>query len=154
MPLIKSASDKAFKQNVRTEMHAHPGRRAQNLAIAYSMQRRKKHAYGGATGNGVYADGFEGYAEGGQTTSSTSNPNSPSSMGVPTGVLSAMNIGKKAHGGKVHEDEAEDKKLIHKEMAKTCKKCGYAEGGEVKHRAVHAFHGGDESLDSGLEQHV
>lgn len=49
MPLKKSASKKAFSENVRTEMHhGHP--QDQSLAIAYSVQRkarRKKHAEGG-----------------------------------------------------------------------------------------------------------
>lgn len=44
MPLIKSASKKAFQKNVETEMKANPGKanRAQNLAIAYSTQRQAK----------------------------------------------------------------------------------------------------------------
>jgi hypothetical protein len=50
MPLIKRKSQKAFKQNVKTEMEAHPEpkERAKNLAIAYSVQRRAKKAEGGA----------------------------------------------------------------------------------------------------------
>jgi len=53
MPLIQSKSKKAFEKNVKTEMDAHPSKekRAQNLAIAYSVQRRnarKKKALGGA----------------------------------------------------------------------------------------------------------
>jgi hypothetical protein len=45
MPLIKKASKKAFEHNVRAEMEAHPDKRAQDLAIAYSVQRKakKKH---------------------------------------------------------------------------------------------------------------
>lgn len=44
MPLIKKPSKSAFKKNVETEMDANPGKdnRAQNLAIAYSVQRRAK----------------------------------------------------------------------------------------------------------------
>lgn len=54
MPLMQSASKKAFKKNVETEMDANPGKakRAQNLAIAYSVQKKnkpkKKMAEGGA----------------------------------------------------------------------------------------------------------
>lgn len=54
MPLIKSKSKRAFEQNVETEMKAHPeaSKRAQNLAIAYSVKRKaqakKKMAEGGA----------------------------------------------------------------------------------------------------------
>lgn len=52
MPLVKSGSDKAFQQNVRTEMDSNPekSKRAQNLAIAYAVKRRfakKKMAMGG-----------------------------------------------------------------------------------------------------------
>lgn len=52
MPLVKSASKKALKENIETEMEEHPGKenRAQNLAIAYNMKRqaRKKMADGGS----------------------------------------------------------------------------------------------------------
>lgn len=41
MPLIKSKSKKAFKQNVRTEMRAGEPRK-QALAIAYSVKRKAK----------------------------------------------------------------------------------------------------------------
>lgn len=46
MPLVKGKSEKAFKQNVRTEMHAGKPLK-QSLAIAYSMKKRKKMAEGG-----------------------------------------------------------------------------------------------------------
>src|ERR1700685_1284216 len=50
MPLIKSAKKSAFKKNVETEMEAHPNKRKQDLAIAFSVQRqakKKKMAEGG-----------------------------------------------------------------------------------------------------------
>ena len=47
MPLMHGKSKKAFEHNVRTEMEEHPGRRAQNLAIAYAMKRKSKKAHGG-----------------------------------------------------------------------------------------------------------
>jgi hypothetical protein len=50
MPLMHGKSKKAFEHNVETEMNAHPGRRAENLAIAYSVKRKaqkKKMAEGG-----------------------------------------------------------------------------------------------------------
>jgi hypothetical protein len=53
---MQGKSKKAFEHNVETEMDAHPGNRAQNLAIAYAIQRRakkKEMAMGG------YADGGE-----------------------------------------------------------------------------------------------
>ncbi len=45
MPLIQSSSKKALKSNIETEMEAHPSKkhRAQDLAIAYSTQRRNMH---------------------------------------------------------------------------------------------------------------
>lgn len=46
MPLAKGKSEKAFKQNVRTEMHAGKSQK-QSLAIAYAMKRRQKMAKGG-----------------------------------------------------------------------------------------------------------
>lgn len=54
MPLIQSPKKKALEKNIKIEMDAHPGKehRAQNLAIAYSVQRKnkgkKKMAEGGA----------------------------------------------------------------------------------------------------------
>lgn len=43
MPLIQSASKKAFKKNVETEMKDNPGNRAKDLAISYETQRRNMH---------------------------------------------------------------------------------------------------------------
>lgn len=61
MPLIKGKSEKAFKQNVRTEMHAGKPQK-QSLAIAYAMKRKaQKMAKGGMMqGSGhdrSYSDG-------------------------------------------------------------------------------------------------
>jgi hypothetical protein len=50
MPLIQSPKKKALQENIKTEMDANPGKknRAQNLAIAYSTQRRnRKNMAGG-----------------------------------------------------------------------------------------------------------
>lgn len=50
MPLMHKESKKAFQHNVKEEMDAHPGRSAQDLAIAYAIQKkaRKEHeAQGG-----------------------------------------------------------------------------------------------------------
>lgn len=65
MPLLKGKSQKAFVHNVKTEMKEHPGRRAQNLAIAYSMKRKSK-----ARGGDCYADGGETYPWKGANSSS------------------------------------------------------------------------------------
>lgn len=53
MPLIKSGSKKALKKNIEVEMEAHPAKkdRKQDLAIAFSVQRKnkaKKMAEGGS----------------------------------------------------------------------------------------------------------
>lgn len=59
MPLIKSASKRALNKNIETEMTENPSPkdRAQNLAIAYSMQRRNKGAKKKmAQGGGVAED--------------------------------------------------------------------------------------------------
>ncbi len=43
MPLIKSSSKEALQKNIETEMRANPDPkdRAQNIAIAYAIKRRK-----------------------------------------------------------------------------------------------------------------
>jgi hypothetical protein len=45
MPLIQGKSKKSLQKNIKTEMEAHPGKehRAQDLAIAYSVQRKNMH---------------------------------------------------------------------------------------------------------------
>lgn len=51
MPLIKRSSKKALQENIKTEMDANPDKKkqAQNLAIAYNVQRkaRAKHMAAG-----------------------------------------------------------------------------------------------------------
>ena len=64
MPLKQSSSPKAFKSNVRTEMHAGKPQK-QALAIAYSTMRanrKKKMAKGGYADDGT-GTGYGGYAE-------------------------------------------------------------------------------------------
>jgi hypothetical protein len=46
MPLMNSKSNNAFKSNLKAEMHAGKPQK-QALAIAYSVKRRAKKAYGG-----------------------------------------------------------------------------------------------------------
>lgn len=53
MPLIKGKSDRAFSQNVRTEMH-HGKPQDQSLAIAYNMKRKAQKM---ASGGDCYAHG-------------------------------------------------------------------------------------------------
>lgn len=54
MPLIQSDKKKDLQKNIKTEMEANPGKknRAQNLAIAYSTQRRNRKAKGGVVSFG------------------------------------------------------------------------------------------------------
>ena len=47
MPLIKSKSDKAFKSNIKAEMHAGKPQK-QAVAIAYATKRAAKKAIGGS----------------------------------------------------------------------------------------------------------
>lgn len=52
MPLIHSGSKKALKKNIEVEMEAHPDKKKQDLAIAYSVQRHaKKMSSGGEVQN-------------------------------------------------------------------------------------------------------
>ena len=52
MPLIKSKSDKAFKENIRTEVKAgKPVKQA--VAIAYSVKRSAKKKIGGQTKHSI-----------------------------------------------------------------------------------------------------
>lgn len=46
MPLIKSKSEKAFKENIKAEIHAGKPQK-QAVAIAYAMKRKAKKASGG-----------------------------------------------------------------------------------------------------------
>lgn len=46
MPLVKSKSDKAFKENIKTEIEAGKPQK-QAVAIAYSVKRAAKKAKGG-----------------------------------------------------------------------------------------------------------
>lgn len=58
MPLIHGKSDRAFSQNVRTEMEAGKPQK-QSLAIAYRLKRKAEHqkmAEGGPVEGGVHAD--------------------------------------------------------------------------------------------------
>lgn len=69
MPLIQSPKKKALEQNIKTEMDENPGKknRAQNLAVAYSTQRRNRKAKGGVVSFGAdrhpHSTGM--YAQGG-----------------------------------------------------------------------------------------
>jgi len=61
MPLMHGKSEKAFKHNVRTEMH-HGKPQKQSLAIAYAMKRKSKKAHGGYI-SGHERDEAERYRE-------------------------------------------------------------------------------------------
>ena len=77
MPLIKSRSPKAFKENIKAEMAA--GRpQKQAVAIAYDVQRRAKKADGGGLYANIHAK-RERIAEG-----SGEKMRKPGSPGAPT----------------------------------------------------------------------
>lgn len=133
MPLIKSASKKALKENIKTEMDANPGKkdRAQNLAIAYNIQRKAK---------------AKKMADGGMASPSPSPESSPSpsvdldfadKMGKAMGGKGAVN---KAKGGmieksdKAHASEDTDEhyeSIADAILAKKRKAKMMAEGGQV-----------------------
>jgi hypothetical protein len=86
MPLIHSKKPSAFKQNIRTEMHAGKPQK-QAVAIAYSEQRRaehKKHAHGGEIEDCSMCNGGK-YDEGGE-------------IGDPDKLASAQDSMRKAFG--------------------------------------------------------
>lgn len=96
MPLIRSQSKKAFKDNIETEMKAHPEKKDQNLAIAYSIQRqakRKKMASGGGTS---VAD-IEKYADGGMVDEQHDS--------IADAIMSRR---KAAPKDELHDDDASD----------------------------------------------
>jgi len=55
MPLIKSKSDKAFKSNIKAEIHAGKPQK-QAVAIAYNVKRSAKKAAGGSMHDDVAMD--------------------------------------------------------------------------------------------------
>jgi hypothetical protein len=119
MPLIQSPSKKAFQKNVKTEMEANPSKkdRAQNLAIAYGVQRKNRKAKGGVVSFGPdrHPHSTGRYAEGGMAE-------------MPEPVI--QTIGKELY---LDEDEkASDKEASrdHKDMYRVGDK-SYAEGGSV-----------------------
>lgn len=67
MPLIQSKSKKALEHNIEVEMKAHPSKkkRDQNLAIAFSVQRKNKKKYANGGQIGLDAMKKENYAAGG-----------------------------------------------------------------------------------------
>lgn len=61
MPLIQSPKKSALEKNVKTEMDGNPGKknRAQNLAIAYSVQRKNRNKDRDKKANGGEVQGFK-----------------------------------------------------------------------------------------------
>ncbi len=112
MPLIKSKSKQAFKKNVETEMKENPGKRAQNLAIAYSVKRQA------AKKKKMMADGGSVDAPKPQPTptpSSTPDPNSDTGK-----AFSSIRGAFKAKGGLIKHPRSKIKM--------------YAEGGQIDTR--------------------
>lgn len=164
MPLMHKESQKAFKHNVKEEMEAHPGKshRAQNLAIAYAVQKkaRKEHEAMGGDANmeheGMHMCSGGGcehpshYAEGG----GVHKPNglkrgSGTSM---AGVHVRAANEKKEKGYADHqlspESHAELAKGLHESRLRELKQMDKpkleAHGSEMskRDRAIHAFRGG------------
>jgi hypothetical protein len=134
MPLIKSGSKKALMKNIKTEMEAHPGKenRAQNLAIAYSVQRKnkKKHM---AEGGKVEHDADKpwshedkkDFAQGASEMSPLAQKIKNAVMGTPSPAPQM-----KAHGGEMHEED------MHEEHGgEVCSHC--AGTGKMSHMSHH-----------------
>lgn len=136
MPLIHRKSEKAFKQNVRTEMHEHPGRRAQNLAIAYSIKRRARKAHGGEMmaegGNikagkqrhenekGVHPESFQ-YGSGSTSLAGAAIKSGAYDPGMP-----------KSHGEKLKAGvKSEHERVLSEQRAMPKPKLPMAEGGFI-----------------------
>ena len=93
MPLIKSKSDKAFKKNISTEVHAgKPVKQA--VAIAYSVKRSVGKKSGGLWDN-IHAK-QERIKHG-----SGEHMRKPGSKGAPTSIDLKRSAGKMATGGDV-----------------------------------------------------
>lgn len=68
MPLIKGKSEKAFKENIKTEM-SHDKPQKQALAIAYAVKRKAQHKAKGGKIKGVHeSGGYSGLEEKGRST--------------------------------------------------------------------------------------
>ena len=96
MPLIKSKSEKAFKQNIKREIAAGKPQK-QAVAIAYDVQRTAKKADGGGLYANIHAK-RERIAEG-----SKEKMRKPGSPGAPTAEAfrESAKTAKKAKGGNV-----------------------------------------------------
>lgn len=127
MPLIKSASKKALSKNIETEMRAHPepSKRAQNIAIAYNIQRkapkRKKMADGGMAESSE-EQGMESIRKG-MNKGVDANP-APSPK--PSYSVPGM-----AEGGEIEDHDEHYESIADAILAKKRKAKKMAEGGEV-----------------------
>ena len=129
MPLVHGYSDKAFKKNVSTEMSENPENRAQNLAIAYAVQRKaKREKEGYASGGTVkhaarmwgqqsnklqhnrYAEGGEVEAEEGEGKCECCGMEIPECecIGGEEDIVARIMAKHFAEGGMVDEEENED----------------------------------------------
>ncbi len=124
MPLIKSASKKALKKNIETEMHANPAKadRAQNLAIAYNVMRKNKRKM----------------ADGGEVTESSKDPMEMDMMKRPDDMKSQ---GKEAtHEMRANADDQEDEMSMRMRHQRELAAGGFI--GESDHATI------DDSMDS------
>ena len=121
MPLVHGKSKKTFSKNVATEMeHGKPQKQA--LAIAYSVQRRKKKASGGSVESGSHdmnmAHGGKAKLGSGKRFAAVEKSAAASGAENPAAVAAAA--GRKAHGEKQME-----------KWAKAGKRHHHAEGGSI-----------------------
>jgi hypothetical protein len=134
MPLIKSKSDKAFKSNIKAEMHAGKPQK-QALAIAYAVKRSAKKE-GGKIGlwDNIHAK-RERIAEG-----SGERMRKPGTKGAPTAADFKAAAGKKS-GGDVKLSISRGEKLPTSQgaglTAKGREKINRATGSNLKAPAPH-----------------
>lgn len=102
MPLIKSSSEPAFKENVRTLMHEvgespHVQSQKQALAIAFAVKRKRKRKRGGKVHIGPIIGNTGGRAD-------KVNISVPSGAYIiPSDIVSGLGEGNSLHGMKIIE---------------------------------------------------
>jgi hypothetical protein len=143
MPLIKSSSKKALTKNIETEMKANPEpeKHAQNLAIAFSVQRKNK-AKKMADGGEVEPETIPDYSHGGtKPNPKYKSDKLPGSSLPPSGKQDTGYVNK-AYGGVIgaEDDNAvspeprkpDDHRLPEDEYMAD----HFSEGGDVEHESM------------------
>jgi hypothetical protein len=149
MPLVKGKSEKAFKKNVETEMHAGKPQN-QSLAIAYSMKRKaKKMAQGGDSSDDQETLGSkigypgspkpkpspQGYAEGGAVKSKRERAMDAFRMAMG-GIPELTHSGEQSSGKPEIDGDLEPEAHLHEELAE-----------HIHHEPTHDSHVGHDVMN-------